>query len=100
MTEDTAPHSAPASPPDVSSAPQVLTTRLEKDAVLLDLGSKQYFQLNESAAVAWDQLSAGASVDDTVQALMQTFAVGQEDARAAVETLVATLRTHGLLPSA
>ncbi len=78
-------------------APQVLTTRLAHDAVLLDLTSKQYFQLNESAAVAWDHLAAGATVDATVAALMQTFTVAEPDARAAVESLVATLQQHGLL---
>lgn len=93
---DTAPSPASGTTPP---APQVLTTRLERDAVLLDLGSKQYFQLNESASVAWDHLGRGATVDDTVRALTEAFAVEEAEARAAVESLVATLRAHGLLPS-
>lgn len=77
--------------------PNVLTARLAREAVLLDLAQKKYFQLNDSASVAWDALAEGASPDEVVRRLLATFDVPEAEARAAVETLLATLRAHGLL---
>ena len=89
MTAETPENSAPA--------PQVLTARLAHDAVLLDMVRKQYFQLNESAAVAWDQLQSGATVAQATAALTAAFEVTEADAEAAVLALRAELVAHGLL---
>jgi hypothetical protein len=85
------------SPEHASPAPQVLTARLAHDAVLLDMVRKQYFQLNESAAVAWDQLQSGATIEQATAALTAVFEVTEADARASVVALLAELVMHGLL---
>ena len=85
------------SPEHATTAPQVLTARLAHDAVLLDMVRKQYFQLNETAAVAWDQLQSGATVAQATAALTAAFEVTEADARDAAVALRAELAAHGLL---
>ena len=45
------------------TSPDVLSARLAADTVLLDMESKNYFQLNATAAEMWDALERGCSFD-------------------------------------
>lgn len=78
-------------PPDVACA------IVEDGAVILHLGTKRYFSLNETAAEIWSLLEDGVSIAEVPVRLTGAFDIGIDDARAAVSELVATLREKDLL---
>jgi hypothetical protein len=83
--------SAPRIPEDV------LTAHLSGEAVLLHLGTKRYYRLNETGAAIWRELEAHAGRDRIVSALCDRFEVPRQDAEASVQALLAALAAQGLL---
>ena len=88
----------------MSSAPyrvpkDVMAAHLAGEAVLLHLGTKAYFKLNDTAAEAWKGMEAGEDEDGVVRRLVGTFDVTAETARAELQALAAELRSRGLLAS-
>ena len=75
----------------------VLTAHLAGEAVLLHLGTKRYYRLNETGAAIWRELEARSGRDRIVTALCERFEVRRADADAAVEALLSTLAAQGLL---
>ena len=75
----------------------VLAAHLDGEAVLLDMGSRSYFQLNESAAVLWRRLEAGASRRELLDALCDDFAVEPGEARRELDRLLDELLSRGLI---
>jgi Coenzyme PQQ synthesis protein D (PqqD) len=59
-----------------------------KDAVVLNLATKQYFTLNETATAIWSGIEQKLDVEGLVALLLERFEVSPERARASVlETL-------------
>jgi hypothetical protein len=84
---------ASASPHD-----HVIFTDLgDGDGVLVDLDSKQYFQLNETASLIWRALTKGAAVHDISRAMTEMYEVTSEHAQASVETAIRAFTVHRLL---
>ena len=78
--------------------PDVLFTKLsDGEAVLLHLGVRSYFSLNESAAHIWDLMSAGLSVGDISERLEAKFDVSLEHARTSVQSLIDELAGQKLV---
>ena len=75
----------------------VLTAHLAGEAVLLDLRTKQYYQLNATAAVIWTSLEQALEPPQIVDALVQEFAVDAATARAEMDRTIADLRARGLV---
>lgn len=75
----------------------VACANVEDGAVLLHMGTKRYFSLNETAAEIWRLLEEGVSIAEIPVRLAGAFDVGINDARAAVSELVAVLREKDLL---
>lgn len=75
----------------------VLTAHLPGEAVLLHLGTKRYYRLNETGAAIWRELEAKAGREHIVSALCERFDVARADAEASVEALLRTLAAQGLL---
>jgi len=75
----------------------VLTAHLAGEAVLLDLRTKQYYQLNATAAVIWTSLEQALELPQIVDALVQEFAVDAATARAEMDRTIADLRARGLV---
>ena len=75
----------------------VLTAHLSGEAVLLDLKTKQYYQLNATAARIWQGLERGLEPPRIVQTLAEQFAVDTATAQAEMERVLADLRARGLL---
>ena len=75
----------------------VLAAHLEGEAVLLDLKTKQYYQLNATAAVIWTSLEQALELPQIVDALVQEFAVDAATARAEMDRTIADLRARGLV---
>ncbi|HVT14741.1 MAG TPA: PqqD family protein [Thermoanaerobaculia bacterium] len=72
-------------------------TKVEGDYVLLDLGSGEYFGLDEVASLAWEVLAAGGDQDAAVAAIVRDYAVEPDRAAADVARLLDTLRDKGLI---
>jgi hypothetical protein len=81
----------------VVPSPNVLAAHLGDESVLLDLDTKHYFHLNETAAVAWRALEHSPSVEAITRALVAEFDVSEQEARLAIEQLLADLRRKGLV---
>src|SRR5262249_34144919 len=54
----------------VVPSPNVLAAHLGDESVLLDLDTKHYFRLNETAAVAWRALEHSLSIEGIIRALV------------------------------
>ena len=75
----------------------VLTAHLSGEAVLLDLKTKQYYQLNATAARVWQGLEQALEPQRIVDALMHEFAVDAATAQREMERVIGDLRARGLV---
>lgn len=84
----------------VMPAPHVLAAHLGDESVLLDLDTKHYFRLNETAAAIWRALEHTPSVEGVVRMLIQEFEVTESEARASLDSLLEDLHAKGLVEAA
>lgn len=77
----------------------VSTADTEYGTVLLDERSGHYWQLNPTGALVVRTLLAGGTHGDAVAALVEQFQVEDAQASADVATLLAELRSAGLVTS-
>lgn len=75
----------------------VLAAHLEGEAVLLDMASRSYFQLNETAAVLWKELQEGATRTQLLHALRREFSVEEEEAGRALDRMLEELLSRDLI---
>ena len=75
----------------------VLTAELEGEAVVLNMDSRTYFQLNATAAAAWKLLEDGISRADLVGHLCTEFEVEPDEAAREVDRLLEELVTAELI---
>ena len=69
------------------------------EGILVDLNTKRYYQLNETALLIWKGLEKGKSVDEIVIEVVAAYAVDSEHAQRSVNTLVSSLRSYKLIGS-
>jgi coenzyme PQQ synthesis protein D (PqqD) len=67
------------------------------EAVLVDLTTKRYYTLNETAMLVWRGLEQGLTKDAVVVKLMEVYDVSADHAVASVERLLTSLMAHRLL---
>ncbi len=77
--------------------PDVLAAHLAGEAVLLDLGAKRYYRLNESAAVIYRALEDGLGRDGAIARVLESFDVDHATAAAAVDETRKDLAARNLL---
>jgi hypothetical protein len=70
---------------------------LEGGAVVLHMGTKRYYSLNETGARVWQLLEEGTNERDAAAHLVDDYQVEPSEANAAVVQLVAELLAEGLL---
>jgi hypothetical protein len=75
----------------------VMTAHLKGEAVILHLGTKAYFQMNDTAAELWRGLEAGEDEAAIVARLTAAFQVPAEQARPEVRRIIGELLARGLL---
>jgi hypothetical protein len=76
----------------------IVASHLEDgDGVLVDLNTRQYYQLNESAMLIWRALENGLSFDQIVTEIMTTYTVSTERAITSAETLISQLQKRKLV---
>ena len=83
---------------DRATAPaHVLVRVLDRESVLLNLETEQYFGLDETGTRMWQLLTASASIDAAYQELLAEFDVDPELLRSNLLELVSRLVDSGLL---
>jgi hypothetical protein len=78
--------------------PSVVFTRLDAaEAVLLHLGTKRYYSVNETGARLWELLQEGRPLATMAEVLQAEYTVDSAPAMAAVLTFVEELYQEGLV---
>ena len=78
--------------------PEVVFTKLKNDgAVLLHLGTNQYFSLNETGTLIWELLKEGHTLDETSRQIEEKFDVSLEVAQQSAFELIEQLVNEKLL---
>lgn len=67
------------------------------EGILVDLNTKKYFQLNETAMVVWRGLEGGKSVSEIAGDITGQYEIALETATRSVERIVDNFRTYKLL---
>ena len=67
------------------------------EGVLVDLNTKRYYTLNETAALIWRALEQGLGSEEIVRQLTDAYDVTPEHAAASLEQTLSTLRARQLL---
>jgi fibrillarin-like rRNA methylase len=67
------------------------------DGILVDLNTKKYFQLNETAMIVWKGLAQGKSVGQIADDITGQYEVALENATRSVERIVDNFRTYKLV---
>jgi hypothetical protein len=76
----------------------VLFTDLDGlEGVLVDLNTKKYYQLNETASLVWRGLQKGMSIGDIAREMTECYHVTLERATLSVETAVTSFEVQKLL---
>ena len=78
----------------------VIFTDLDgSEGVLVDLNSKKFYQLNESAILIWRGLEKRMSIDMIAEEMTMVYEVSLDQARSSVEGLLASLKAQKLVSS-
>ena len=67
------------------------------EGILVDLNTKKYFQLNETAMVVWKGLEQGKTVREIADDITGQYEIALENATRSVERIVDNFRTYKLL---
>ena len=78
----------------------VLTAHLQGEAVLLDMNSRRYFQLNRTAADLWRQMERGADHGALLDHLCGEYDVAPEEATRQLTRILGELAELGLVQPA
>ncbi len=70
------------------------------ESVLVDLDTKRYYQLNETATVIWQALADGRSKTDIVARLTSAYDTTEEDAEKNVDRILEQLKVQRLVVTA
>ena len=76
----------------------IVATELDQgDGVLVDLNTKQYYQLNETAMLIWRALENGHSFDEIVAEIKTVYKVDNEHAVTSVNRMLQEFRERKLV---
>ena len=67
------------------------------EAILVDLNTTKYYELNETGALIWRGLENGKTIEDIVSEMQSVYEVSAEHAIASVETLLNSLESNNLV---
>lgn len=83
---------------NLSTGKNVVVTDFEGgEGILVDLNTKRYYQLNESAMIVWKGLEQGKTISQIVDDFMATYEVEPARAAVSVQRLVDSLQTYKLV---
>jgi len=67
------------------------------EGILVDLNTKKYYQLNETAMVVWKGLEKGKTVGEIVDDITATYEVAPEKASLSVQRIVDNFQSYKLV---
>jgi len=67
------------------------------EGIIVDLNTKKYYQLNETAMVVWKGLEKGKSMGEIVADITSTYEVPADQATSSVQRIVDNFQTYKLL---
>jgi hypothetical protein len=80
--------------------PQVVGETIQGETIVIHLGTGTYYSLLGSAAVIWEEVAQGATMDEIVEALEAVYDGGREELAEAASTFIDTLRREALIVAA
>ncbi len=69
------------------------------EGMIVDLTTKQYYRLNETAALIWRSLESRKGLEDIVTEIETCYEVSHEQAAASVDRLISKLESNRLVKS-
>lgn len=78
-------------------SPDAAHAVLDDGAVVLNLRTKRYYALNETGSVIWSLLESGMPLSEIAEQLVTEYAIGIEEAEAALGRLMGALAREGLV---
>lgn len=75
----------------------IVFTDFDGEGMIVDLNTKQYFKLNETAALIWRHLESSKPIDEIVAELQSHYEVTREQATLSIEKLLAKLVANKLV---
>lgn len=67
------------------------------EGILVDLNTKRYFQLNETAMIVWKGLEQGKSISDIVADFTASYEVEPDRATLSIERLLNSFQVYKLV---
>ena len=67
------------------------------EGILVDLNTKRYYQLNETAMLVWRGLEQGKSVNEIVADVTSSYEVETDRATSSVQRLLDSFQTYKLV---
>ncbi len=67
------------------------------EGILVDLNTKKYYQLNETAMVVWKGLEQGKTTNEIAADITSAYEVELEQASASVQRIVDNFQTYKLV---
>ena len=67
------------------------------EGILVDLNTKKYYQLNETAMIVWKGLEKGQTMGEIANDITSSYEVALDRARVSVERIVDNFQTYKLL---
>lgn len=67
------------------------------EGILVDLNTKKYFQLNETAMLVWKGLEQGKTVREIAADITDNYEVALDKATSSVERILDSFQTYKLL---
>ena len=77
--------------------PHVVTTELEDGAILLNLNTKYYYNLNETGLSIWHALDASGDPETIAEKLTDAYDIDRKQASAYLGVLLDDLEKEGLI---
>jgi Coenzyme PQQ synthesis protein D (PqqD) len=75
----------------------IVTTELEDGAILLNLNTKYYYNLNETGLIIWQALDESGDPEAMATKLTDEYDVDREQASACLRDLLEELEKEGLI---
>lgn len=67
------------------------------EGILVDLNTKKYFQLNETAMIVWKGLEQGKTVGQIANDITDNYEIALDKATSSVERILDNFQTYKLL---
>lgn len=83
---------------NLTTGKHVVTTDFQGgEGILVDLNTKRYYQLNETAMLVWRGLEQGKSVNDIVADVTSNYEVEQQHAASSVQRVIENFQNYKLV---